>query len=126
MYCTKLKIFKCLMYAHMKQEKLEPRALKAIFIGYPPERIKVKKLSCIDFRPLKCIISRNVILHEIDMIKSATNHDKKIYKDEKVEFEVELTEKNAEKVNQGVRVLEKHLKNKQKPSVFKLNSQIIN
>ena len=56
------------------------------------------------------------------MIKSATNHDKKIYKDEKVEFEVELTEKNAEKVNQVVRVLEKHLKNQQKPSVFKLNS----
>lgn len=60
------------------------------------------------------------------MIKSATNHDKNIYKDEKVEFEVELTEKNADKVNQGVGVLEKHLKNKQKPSVFKLNSQIIN
>ena len=40
------------------------------------------------------------------MIKSATNHDKKIYKDEKVDFQVELTEKNVEKVNQGVRVLE--------------------
>lgn len=30
-----LGIFGCLAYVHVKQDKLEPRALKCMFIGYP-------------------------------------------------------------------------------------------
>lgn len=30
-----LKVFGCKAYAHVKQDKLEPRALKCVMLGYP-------------------------------------------------------------------------------------------
>lgn len=54
---VKLKIFRCQMYVNVKQGKLEPRALKRIFVGYL-EGVKGHKVSCTDFRPPKYIISR--------------------------------------------------------------------
>lgn len=30
-----LKVFGCAAYAHIKQGKLEPRALRCVFVGYP-------------------------------------------------------------------------------------------
>ena len=38
-----LRVFGCIAYAHVKQGKLEPRAQKCIFIGYPAS-IKEYKL----------------------------------------------------------------------------------
>ena len=38
-----LKVFGCLAYAHIKQDKLQPRALRCIFIGYP-ERVQGYKM----------------------------------------------------------------------------------
>lgn len=37
-----LRVFGCRAYVHVKQDKLEPRALKCVMIGYP----KVKDTSC--------------------------------------------------------------------------------
>jgi hypothetical protein len=37
------KVFSALVYAHIKQDKLEARALKCVFIGYP-EGVKSYKL----------------------------------------------------------------------------------
>ena len=34
---SELKVFGCMAYAHVTQDKLEPRALKCIFLGYPPQ-----------------------------------------------------------------------------------------
>ena len=40
---SRLKIIGCSAYAHMRQDKLEPRALKCVFLGYP-EGVKAYKL----------------------------------------------------------------------------------
>nr|KYP47740.1 Retrovirus-related Pol polyprotein from transposon TNT 1-94 [Cajanus cajan] len=63
---SKLKVFGCIAYAHTKQDKLEPRALKCIFIGYP-EGVKGYKLWCLKPGYKKCLISRDVIFNEIEM-----------------------------------------------------------
>lgn len=58
-----LKVFGCAAYAHVKQGKLDPRALKCIFFGYP-EGIKGYKLWCIEPGMNKTIISRDVTFRE--------------------------------------------------------------
>ncbi|KAH9649116.1 hypothetical protein KPL70_025868 [Citrus sinensis] len=47
--------------------KLAPRALKGILIGYP-EGVKGFKIWCTDINPPKCIISRDVIFNEEELI----------------------------------------------------------
>ena len=56
-----LKPFGCLAYIHINQGKLNPRALKGIFIGYP-NGVKGYKIWLIEEK--KCVISRNVIFRE--------------------------------------------------------------
>ena len=34
-HLSRMKIFGCVAYAHVKKGKLEPKAIKGIFIGYP-------------------------------------------------------------------------------------------
>ncbi|KAK9179751.1 hypothetical protein WN943_028956 [Citrus x changshan-huyou] len=90
---TKLRIFGCTVYAHIKQGKLEPRALKCAFLGYP-SGTKGYKLWCVDLKPPKCIISRDVIFNESEMLKSQTSAQSTIQKIPRAEtphFEVELT-----------------------------------
>ncbi|KAH9768873.1 Integrase catalytic domain-containing protein [Citrus sinensis] len=58
-----LRMFGCPAYAHIRQGKLSPRALKRQFIGYP-EGVKGYKLWCTDLNLSKCIISRDVIFNE--------------------------------------------------------------
>lgn len=61
-----LRVFGCQAYAHIKQDKLEPRALKCIFIGYP-EGVKWYKLWCLEPENAKCLISRDVVFDENTM-----------------------------------------------------------
>ena len=61
---SKLRIFGCIAYAHVKQGKLEPRALKCMFLGYP-EGVKGHRLWCVDSKPPQCIISKDVTFHEM-------------------------------------------------------------
>ncbi|KAH9722896.1 Integrase catalytic domain-containing protein [Citrus sinensis] len=62
-----LKVFGCTAYMHISQGKLAPRALKGIFIGYP-EGVKGFKIWCTNINPPKCIISRDVIFNEEELI----------------------------------------------------------
>jgi len=64
-----LKIFVCPAFAHIKQGKLEPRALKCVFLGYP-EGMKGYRLWCTDLKPPRCIVSRDVVFNEQEMLKS--------------------------------------------------------
>ena len=58
-----LKIFGCPAFAHVKQRKLEPRALKCVFLGYP-EGVKGYRLWCTDLKPPRCIVRRDVVFNE--------------------------------------------------------------
>ena len=89
---SNLKIFCCTAYAHTKQGKLETRALKCVFLGYP-EGVKGYKLLCIDLQPPRCIISRDVVFNEAEMLKSHIPIDKRIQKvpsPDELQFKVEL------------------------------------
>ena len=88
---AKLRIFGCTAYAHVKQGKLEPRALKCRFLGYP-EGIKGYRLWCVDSKPLQCMISRDVTFHEdeiLDNSKRPVNNSKSGAETDKVKFQVE-------------------------------------
>ena len=63
---TKIRVFGCSAYAHIRQNKLEPRALKCIFLGYP-EGVKAYRLWCLEPGLRKCIISRDVVFNEHEM-----------------------------------------------------------
>ena len=71
---TNLKLFGCPTYAHVKQGKLEPRALKCVFLGYP-KGVKGYKLWCTEMRPLKCIVSRDVVFNESEMLMKKHQKD---------------------------------------------------
>ncbi|KAH9779520.1 Integrase catalytic domain-containing protein [Citrus sinensis] len=88
---SKLRIFGCIAYAHVKQGKLEPRALKYRFLGYP-EGVKGYRLWCIDSNPPQCIISRDVTFHEdeiLNRLKSHVNNSESGAESDKVKFQVE-------------------------------------
>lgn len=61
-----LRIFGCIVYVHVNQGKLNPRAKKGVFLGYHTS-IKGYKVWLLD--DLKCVISRNVIFNEFFFIK---------------------------------------------------------
>ncbi|XWS17896.1 hypothetical protein CRYUN_Cryun33cG0107800 [Craigia yunnanensis] len=84
-----LRIFCCLAYTHVKKGKLDPRALKCIFLRYH-DGVKGYKLWCPEKR--KCIISRDVTFNETKMLKlhkkpSKENESPNVMKN--VELEVE-------------------------------------
>ena len=58
-----LRVFGCSAYAHVKEGKLNNRALKFMFIGYP-QGVKGYKLWCLEEGINKCIISRDVTFNE--------------------------------------------------------------
>ncbi|KAH9697781.1 Integrase catalytic domain-containing protein [Citrus sinensis] len=61
-----LRIFGFIAYLHVKQGKLDSRALKGVFVGYP-EGVKGYKVWC--GATHKCIISRDVTFHEEAMLE---------------------------------------------------------
>ena len=94
---SSLMIFGCPAYAHIRQGKLEPRALKCVFLGYP-KRVKGYKLWCTNMKPPKAIISRDVLFNEAEMLQHSaslktTNAEMK-EKNEKSYLEVELSNSN--------------------------------
>ncbi|KAH9717203.1 hypothetical protein KPL71_021739 [Citrus sinensis] len=110
---SKLRIFGCVAYAHVKQGKLEPRALRCRFLGYP-DGVKGYSLWCIDLKPPKCIISRDVTFNESEILNKSKTTESKEYRSEtrheSVQFEVEsheqdmtelVTEEDAGRVADG-------------------------
>ena len=107
---SKLRIFGCVAYAHVKQGKLEPRCR---FLGYP-DGVKGYRLWCIDLKPSKCIISRDITFNESEILnKSKTTESKEYILETRlgsVQFEVESheqdmteleTEEDVERVADG-------------------------
>ena len=81
-----LKPFGCLAYIHVNQGKLNPRALKGIFIGYS-NGVKGYKIWLIEEK--KCVISRNVIFHENTLFKTNLQELQIPPESEKFQLEVE-------------------------------------
>lgn len=69
-----VKVFSCAAYRHIKQDKLEARALKCIFLGYP-EGVKGYELWCTEPGKQGCIISRDVTFNEDEMPLKTNNSD---------------------------------------------------
>lgn len=65
-YYSVLRVFGCLDYAYIKHEKLEPRALRCIFIGYL-EGIKGYKFCYMKTKGTRCSVTRNVTSVESEM-----------------------------------------------------------
>lgn len=61
-----LKTFGCVAYAYDKQDTLEPRARKCIFIGYP-KGTKGYRLWLLESNGGRCIVRRDVKFDETDM-----------------------------------------------------------
>lgn len=93
---SNLRIFGCPAYAYVKQGKLEPRAIKGYFLGYP-EGIKGYKLWTVDGKPSRILVSRDVIFNEKSMLQS------------KVETEITATQsKTTESDEQKVEYSDRH------------------
>ena len=61
-----LKVFGCSAYAHVRQDKLKPWAVKCVFLGYL-EGVKAYRLWCLEPGRRKCIISRDMVFNELEM-----------------------------------------------------------
>ena len=100
-----LRIFGCPAYAHVRQGKLAPRALRGQFIGYP-EGVKGYKLFFTDLNPAKCIISRDVIFNEgvvLEKKKPAEDSQQGVEEKTNNQFEVEqiIHKSSADEQNSG-------------------------
>ena len=67
-----LRIFRCTAYVHQSEEKLEPRSMKCIFLGYP-EGVKGYRLWNKESPSVKIIISHDVVFNENEMLSMRTN-----------------------------------------------------
>nr|GEX19726.1 retrovirus-related Pol polyprotein from transposon TNT 1-94 [Tanacetum cinerariifolium] len=63
-----LRTFGCVAYSHVQQCKLEPRAVKCVFLEYP-EGVKGYRLYRLDNESPKIVTSRNVVFNESFMYK---------------------------------------------------------
>ena len=61
-----LRVFGCVAYAYIRQGKLEPRALKCMFLGYP-QGVNGYKLWCMEKGHPRVLISRDVVFKESKM-----------------------------------------------------------
>src|ERR1051325_7757471 len=68
----KLRVFGCVAYAHIRQDKVEPRALKCMFLGYP-EGVTAYRLWCLESGHRRIITSRDVVFNEAEMAFKKTN-----------------------------------------------------
>ena len=67
-----MRVFGCVVYAHISQDKVEPRALKFMFTGYP-KGVKAYRLWCLEPGHRRCIISRDVVFNEAEMAFKKTD-----------------------------------------------------
>ena len=76
----RLRVFGCVAYAHIRQDKLEPRAIKCMFLGYP-QGVKGYRLWCLELGNRICIISHDVVFNECEMAyeTKATVEDKVVH-----------------------------------------------
>ena len=83
-----LKVFGSLAFAHVKQGKLDARAVNCVFIGYP-EGVKGYKLWKLELGETRCIISRDVTFDESRMSMLSKEQKDNRSNSESTNFKVE-------------------------------------
>lgn len=97
---NRLKVFGCLSYAHIRQDKLKLRVVKCMFLGYP-EGVKGYMLQCLERDYERCIIlSHDVVFNETHMaykidsgMSKSSNDQNEKDEYEKLNLEVEPKDK---------------------------------
>lgn len=63
---SNLRVFGCMAYAHIRQDKLAARAIKCIFIGYP-DGVKGFKVWNLESTGTRCFNTRDVTFDKTKM-----------------------------------------------------------
>ena len=63
-------VFRCLPYYHVKNDKLDPRARKAIFVGF---KGAVKGYKLWDLKDKKFVYNRDVTFDKASMLKASSS-----------------------------------------------------
>ena len=99
-----LRVFGCPAYFHVNDGKLEPRAKKAIFLGYTI-RVKGYRLWCPDLKSPKFVISRDITFDENYIFQPRKESVIDITgSGEKASKQVDLESKVTEGVQESTRV----------------------
>ena len=93
---SNLKVFGCVAYAHVSEEKLEPRAKRCMFVGYP-SGVKGFKLWYKEGGVAKTLISRDVFFKEDEIYTR---------KDDQQEGESQENQTTREKVELEIKRLQ--------------------
>lgn len=86
-----LRVFGCVAYAHSREGKLDHRAKKCLFLGYP-SRVKGYRLWCIEKGEERCIISQDVTFDESKMALQNSSSDTEFSDPQKVSVEMEISQ----------------------------------
>ena len=89
---SKLRVFGCTAYAHVDNGKLEPRAIKCIFLGYG-SGVKAYKLWNPETQ--KTLLSRNVVFNESSMFTSDLSTSSINQNSETISVQVEHVDDNV-------------------------------
>lgn len=69
---NKLRVFHCIVYAHIRKDKVELRSMRYMFLGYP-EGVKAYRLWFLEPSHRSCITSRDVVFKEAEIAFKKTN-----------------------------------------------------
>src|SRR3954463_402737 len=68
----KVRVIGCVAYAHIRQDKVELRAQRCMFMGYP-KGVKAYRLWFLEPGHRRCITSRDVVFNEVKMTFKKTD-----------------------------------------------------
>ncbi|KZV56298.1 hypothetical protein F511_00295 [Dorcoceras hygrometricum] len=95
---SNLRAFGCTAFAHIRQDKLQPRAKKCVLLGYP-ENVKGYKLWCIETGEERCLISRDVVFNEEEFPLKSKGTSETLPGVHGAKQEVEISPRNNELVD---------------------------
>lgn len=96
-------MFECLAFAYTRQDKLDDRAIKCVFMCYP-EGVMGHMLWSLEPTGPKCIINRGVVFNEEKMANLIKYSEEDISSEKNFKIEVETFYKSHEEENQELQV----------------------